>query len=216
MPEGAVCMNALSGLKTALEGVWCDLSWWYANRCCWLDSIHLARKERRNERKDIQLIPALCQISLALILAVLFCKELPVQKKCLGFFQRFNFLSRSLSWFWVSSPPSNDNLSGWLEYKQSSLLLLFWFQCSIHKPKQYLSLWVTEPPLKAQLKTNDIANNSSFLSSCSWIEALLSKSMGGPDALSQAVKRMGGAMLWTEMEASQSVIYANSARRSCS
>lgn len=215
MPEGAVCMNALSGLKTALEGVWCDLSWWYANRCCWLDSFHLARRERRKKRKDIHRIPALCQISLALILAVLFLQSITSTEKMSGF-ERFNFLSRSLSWFWVSSPPSNDNLSGWFEYKQSSLLLLFWFQCSIHKPKQYLSLWVTEPPLQAQLKMNDIANNSSFLSSCSWIEAFLSKSLGGPDALSQAVKKIGGAMLWTEMEASQSVIYANSASRSCS
>lgn len=33
---------------------------------------------------------------------------------------------------------------------------------------------------------------------------------------SQAVKRIGAAMLWTDMESSQSVIYANSASGSCS
>ena len=43
----------------------------------------------------------------------------------------------------VSAPPSNDNLSERFQYKQSSLLLLFWFQYSIHKPKQGETISVT-------------------------------------------------------------------------
>lgn len=61
-------MSALSGLKTASEVVQCDLSWWYENRCCWLDIIHLARgKERREEREKErrgEVLPAFSPIGL--------------------------------------------------------------------------------------------------------------------------------------------------------
>lgn len=50
-PGGNICMSALSGLKTASEVVQCDLSWWYENRCCWLDGAHLAGGEQTSRQK---------------------------------------------------------------------------------------------------------------------------------------------------------------------
>lgn len=50
-PGGNICMNALSGLKTASEVVQCDLSWWYENRCCWLDGAHLAGGEETSRQE---------------------------------------------------------------------------------------------------------------------------------------------------------------------
>lgn len=120
---------------------------------------------------------------------------------------------------WILTPLSNDNLSEWFQYKPSSLLLLFWFQYSIHKPKQEetISVSVSDGAAFKRHKMKDIANNSSFLSSCSWIEASLLKSMGGTNALSKGVKRIRAAMLsGLRRSFLESVIYANAAGRSCS
>lgn len=99
MPEGEVCMNALSGLKTASEDVWCDLSWWYANRCCWLDSIHLARREERGEERRGEIYSSyLHYVKLAwtVILAELYLQSITSTEKMSGFLSKIWFFFPNL------------------------------------------------------------------------------------------------------------------------